>query len=149
MMKITRSRDRLIFNLWIPIMVRLHLYIETAPGISVTLLSIVHLCVVLLMLADFHLNWLTHSLWYHFFRFHFVINYTNASQLWIKIVVEILLTNIICTTVIIFGHCFYALNNHFPLNYFYTFSSPNLNAIRFCMNLCFYSLVRLYWVDLS
>ena len=32
MLKIRRSRDRLIFNIGIPILVRRHLYIETAPG---------------------------------------------------------------------------------------------------------------------
>ena len=31
MLKIRRSQDRLIFNMGIPILVRLHLYIETAP----------------------------------------------------------------------------------------------------------------------
>ena len=31
MLKIRRSRDRLIFNMGIPILVRRHLYIETAP----------------------------------------------------------------------------------------------------------------------
>ena len=31
MLKIRRSWDRLIFNMWIPILVRRHLYIETAP----------------------------------------------------------------------------------------------------------------------
>ena len=33
MLKIRRSRDRLIFNMLIPILVRRHLYIETAPCI--------------------------------------------------------------------------------------------------------------------
>ena len=32
MLKIRRSRDRLIFNMGIPILVRQHLYIETAPS---------------------------------------------------------------------------------------------------------------------
>ena len=32
MLKIRRSRDRLIFNMGIPILVRRHLYIETPPG---------------------------------------------------------------------------------------------------------------------
>ena len=31
MLKIRRSQDRLIFNMWILILIRLHLYIETAP----------------------------------------------------------------------------------------------------------------------
>ena len=31
MLKIRRSQDRLIFNMGIPILVRQHLYIETAP----------------------------------------------------------------------------------------------------------------------
>ena len=34
MLKIRRSRDRLIFNMGIPILVRQHLYIETAPALE-------------------------------------------------------------------------------------------------------------------
>ena len=34
MLKIRRSRDSLIFNMGIPILVRQHLHIETAPGSS-------------------------------------------------------------------------------------------------------------------
>ena len=33
MLKIRRSRDRLIFNMWIPILVRRYLYIETPPAL--------------------------------------------------------------------------------------------------------------------
>ena len=34
MLKIRRSPDRLIFNMEMPILVRQHLYIDTAPGLS-------------------------------------------------------------------------------------------------------------------
>ena len=37
MLKIRRLRDRLIFNMGIPILVGQHLYIETAPWFPVTL----------------------------------------------------------------------------------------------------------------
>ena len=36
MLKIRRLRDRLIFNMGIPILVRGHLHIETAPGYNIT-----------------------------------------------------------------------------------------------------------------
>ena len=36
MLKIRRSQDRFIFNIGIPILVRLHLYIETAPRLPYT-----------------------------------------------------------------------------------------------------------------
>ena len=51
MLKIRRSQDRLIFNMGIPILVRLHLYIETAPRqswnsvIGTPILIRQHLCV--------------------------------------------------------------------------------------------------------
>ena len=40
MLKIRRSRDRLIFNMGIPILVRQHLYIEAAPGTRASMVSL-------------------------------------------------------------------------------------------------------------
>ena len=45
MFKIRRSRDRLIFNMGIPILLRWHLYIEMAPWYH--LMQLIHLRVVL------------------------------------------------------------------------------------------------------
>ena len=48
MLKIIRSRDRLIFNMGIPILVRRHLYIETAPCFLIGTKPLAEACLLLI-----------------------------------------------------------------------------------------------------